>query len=308
MSFFLLLYIHIMFRIRQIFRTLTLNTKAGFSFFIFIMIMMIVKLPLDYFPLLFLFLVVVFHLGRKDINFLKKVFYKNWRFIILIENLLVWGFFTMININYKYDRESFIYLFIVILFSFFIRSTKKKFIIKWTALPNSLFEWKSYLRRNTIFILLCYPLVLASAYESSTLIFGGLFILDPVSHLFKYNESKEMLDMYFSKTTFKEKIKNNIIFFNLVLAPLYILFIILNITSFYIVLYYMVFMNLYYLLIITRKYSLYLHDKEVTDYYMGTYFENLILAMTVIPALFSIKKNIELSNQKIKSYVRNPKY
>lgn len=308
MSFFLLLYIHIKFRIRQIFRTLTLNTKAGFSFFIFIMIMMIVKLPLDYFPLLFLFPVFLFHLGRKDVYFLKKIFYKNWRFIILIENLIIWGFFTMININYKYDYKSLIYLFIVLLFSFFIGSTKKKPILKWSSLPNSLFEWKSYLRRNTILIVLCYPLVLTSAYESSTLIFGGLFILDPVSHLFKYNESKEMLEMYFTRISFKEKLKNNIIFFNLVLAPLYILFIVLNISSFYMVLYYIVFMNLYYLLIITRKYSLYSHNNEVTEYYMGTYFENLILAMTVIPALFSIRKNIELSNQKIKSYVRNPKY
>ena len=73
MSFLLLLFIHINFRIRQIIRTLTLNAKAGFSFFIFIMIMMMVKLPSDYFPILFLFPVVVFHLGRKDTYFLKKV-------------------------------------------------------------------------------------------------------------------------------------------------------------------------------------------------------------------------------------------
>ena len=308
MSFLLSLFIHINFRIRQIIRTLTLNAKAGFSFFIFIMIMMMVKLPSDYFPILFLFPVVVFHLGRKDTYFLKKVFYKNWRFIILIENLLIWGFFTLININYKYDRESLVYLFIVVFFSFFIGSTKKKFIIKWSPLPSSLFEWKSYLRRNTILILLCYPLILASAYESSTLIVGGLFILDPVSHLFKYNESKEMLEMYFTRISFKEKIKNNLLFFNLVLVPLYILFIILNINSFYILIYYIIFMNLYYLLIITGKYKLYSHNKSETEYYMGTYFENLFLAMTVIPALFSIKKNIELSNQKIKKYVRNPKY
>lgn len=308
MSFLSLLLIHIKFRIRQIIRILTNNAKAGLSFFLFIIIIMIVKLPSDYFSFLFLFPTLIFHLGRKDINFLKKVFYKKWRLIILIENFLICFFLTLININYRYNSSSIAYLLIVILFSFFIVNSKKKTIIEWKVLPYSLFEWKSYLRRNTLLTFLCYPFILASAYENSTLIIGGLFILDPISHLFKYNESKEMFEMYFTRISLKEKIKNNLLFFNIILTPLYVLFIVLNINNFYVLIYYIAFMNLYYLLIITRKYSLYSHDKEITEYYMGTYFENLVLSMSIIPALFSIKKNIELSDLKIKKYVRNPKY
>ena len=309
MSFLFLLFIHIKFRIRQIIRMLTFNSKLVISSFIFIMLIMAVKLPDNYFPILFLFPVIIFHLGRKDIYFLKKTFHRSWRFTILLENLIIWAFLSAINIHYRYDVKSIACVFIILILSFFVKSIeKKKTLLKWNFLPYPLFEWRSYLRKNTILIILFYPLILTSAYESSTLIFGGLFILDPVSHVFKHNECKEMLDMYFSRISLKEKVKQNIIFFNIALTPLYILFVILNLTSFYIVIYYIAFMNLYYLLVVTEKYKLYAHDKPHTEYYMGNYFEKLFLAITIVPALFSIKKNIELSNQKIKSYVGNPKY
>ena len=53
-----------------------------------------------------------------------------------------------------------------------------------------------------------------SDFKTALLIFVGIFILDYFSNIYEHNESKEMLEMYFKKHTFEEKLKSNLNIFN----------------------------------------------------------------------------------------------
>ena len=62
-------------------------------------------------------------------------------------------------------------------------------------------------------------------------------------------------------------------------------------------------MNLYYSLILTRKYKIY-NYKEKTNYYnMGVYLEYFFCSITVIPAIFVLRENIKTAKRNIKLYV-----
>jgi hypothetical protein len=112
-----------------------------------------------------------------------------------------------------------------------------------------------------------------------------------------------MLEMYFKKHSFEEKLKTNLYFFNILLLPTYLGFLILNYEDSNFLIYYFVFMNLYFLLILTRKYKIYDH-KEKTNYYnMGVYLEYFFCSITIIPAIFVLRENIKTAKRNIKLYV-----
>ena len=295
---------HFIFRIQQGFRIFNLNPKISLPILLVLGALIAVKLPSNYYyPSLFFALTLTFHINRKDISFLKKVFVKNWRLIIYIESAIIYAIFLLGNINYKIEKIGISLFFTIILFSFFYPKEKPNFSLKWNFIPDSLFEWRSFLRKNTWFAIIGYVIIILSAYQTALLIFVGIFILDYFSNIYEHNESKEMLEMYFKKHSFEEKLKTNLYFFNILLLPTYLGFLILNYEDSNFLIYYFVFMNLYFLLILTRKYKIYDH-KEKTNYYnMGVYLEYFFCSIIIIPAIFVLRENIRTAKKNIKLYV-----
>lgn len=266
--------------------------------------MIFMKLPENYYyPPLFFLLILLFHYDRKDIPFLKKVFVKSWRWIIILEAVLMYSILIGGNIHYQFERTVLFAFPGFALLAFITPRTRPWMMLHWNYIPDDLFEWKSFLRKNTWLAVLGFIMILGSSYHPVALFLAGAFALDYISHLYEPNENKEMLEMYFRKYTLKKKIRKNSLFFNILLSPAYCLFLILNSAESMYLLYYFVFMNLYFMLILTRKYKYY-HYKERNNYYnMGVFIEYTICSMAILPAVFILKNNIKKASQNIKTYV-----
>lgn len=295
---------HLKFRLYQSFRLLNLNPRASIPVLIILGALIVVKLPeACYYPPLFFILALLFHYERKDIPFLKKVFVTSWRWVIMLEAAFIYSILLCGNIHYKLEKTALFSLPALVLLAFITPRTRSWLALQWNYIPDDLFEWKSFLRKNTGLAILGFLVIWGSAYHPVTLILAGVFALDYVSHIYELNENKEMLEMYFRKYTLKEKLRRNSLFFNILLLPAYGLFLVLHPAETLYILYYFVFMNLYFLLILTRKYKHY-HYKEKGNYFnMGVFIEYTICSMTIIPAVFILKKNIKEASQNIKTYV-----
>ncbi|MCW3168261.1 hypothetical protein OMO38_06950 [Chryseobacterium sp. 09-1422] len=244
-----------------------LNPKISLPAFLIFGCLMVVEFPQPImYPAVFFLLIFIFHINRKDILFLQKIFISNWRLIIFLESAIIYSIFVMANINYKIDQFAVLFFAALISFAFFYPKKQIHFVLQWNFIPTYLFEWKSYLRKNTILVILGYLILVISSYNPASLILCGIFTFDFIGAIFEPNESKEMLEMYFRKYDFTFKLKKNVAFFNLLLLPTYTGFLIFNYTESFYLLYYIIFMNLYFLLILTRKYKIY-SFKERGNYY-----------------------------------------
>lgn len=299
-------YTHFKFRINQSLRMFNLNPKISLPAFLIFGCLMVVKFPLAIlYPSLFFLLTFVFHINRKDIPFLQKVFVREWRLVVFLESVIIYSIFLLANINYKIDQYALLFFAAVISFAFFYPKKQIRFGLQWNFIPTFLFEWKSYFRKNTILVILVYLILVMSSYYPASFILCGIFTFDFIGAIFEPNESKEMLEMYFKKYDFTFKLRNNLAFFNLVLLPTYIGFLVFNYAEGFYLLYYMVFMNLYFLLILTRKYKIY-NFKERGNYYgMIVFLEFFVCSILIIPAIFVIKQNIKEAKQNIRIYVGN---
>lgn len=300
------IYQHFQFRFNQSFRIFNFNPKVSLPVILVFGALMIVKLPQAiFYPLLYFSMVLVFHINRKDIPFLKKTFISSWRFIIFLESAFIYTLFLMANINYKIEKFGLV-TFVGIISLCFLQPKSKPFpTLQWNFISNDLFEWKSYMRKNTWMFILTYIVMIASAYYSASLILCGIFLLDYLSHVYENNENKEMLEVYFKKMNFKDKIYKNVIFFNALLSPTYILFLILNFNESLYLLYYVFFMNCYFLLILTRKYRLYHHHEKANYFSIAVFIEYFAYSITIIPALIMIRLNSKEAQQNISKYVGN---
>lgn len=300
------LLIHFKFRINQSLRLFNLNPKISLPAFLIFGCLMVVKFQVTaLYPFLFFVLVFIFHINRKDIPFLQKVFIKNWRWIIVLESVLIYFIFLMANINYRIDRYAFLFLAALGLFAYFYPKKQIRFGLKWNLIPTFLFEWKSYLRKNTLVFIPGYIILILSSYNQASLILFGIFMFDFIGALFEPNESKEMLEIYFKKYDLRFKLQKNMLFFNILLAPVYLFFTVLNSTESIYLLYYMIFMNLYLLLILTRKYKVYHYREKGNNYGMIVFLEYFFCSILVIPAVFIIFQNLRQAKQNIRMYVGN---
>lgn len=297
---------HFKFRFNQSFRIFNLNPKVSIPVLLLLCALIAVKLPEHYYyPILFFVLIALFHGERKDLPFLRKAFVQNWRWIILLETTIMYSALLFGNINYRIEKTGLIAYILIVSLVFIPPRIKPWLSLKWNFVPNSLFEWKGFLRKNSWKVILGFIVVMFSSYQPAAMILAGTFVLDFISPVYQPHESKEMLEMYFKKHTLKEKIRQNILFFNLLLLPVYCSFVILNLYESLYVLYYFAFMNLYLLLILVRKYKNYNHKNKESDYNMGVYLEYFLCSMTIIPALFLLKSGIKEANQNIRTYVGN---
>lgn len=300
------IFIHFKFRVNQSIRLFNLNPRKSFPLVLLFIGSIFIELPYAYlYPLLSIVAVLAFHLNRKDIPFLKKVNLEYWKLIVILETSFIYLIFILSNRNYHLDFYSAFGFSILLLFPWIKPSQSKKWVLMWNKIPNDLFEWKSYLRKNSVLFCIVYSLLLASAYHPTTLIFGAFFIIEYVALMFNDNENKELLEMYFKQNTFKEKLNRNVRFYNLMLLPVYILYLILNHAEAWYVLYYLVFMNLFLLLIITRKYKVYHYKEKSGNYNMAVFIEYFFCCITVIPAFFIIIQNSKQAKENINSYVGN---
>lgn len=300
------IYQHFQFRFNQSFRIFNFNPKVSLPVILVFGALMIVEFPKAYlYPLLYFSLALVFHINRKDIPFLRKIFVSNWRFIIFLESAVIYFIFLLTNINYKIEKFGLMMLGALILLCFLEPKSKPFPTLQWNFISNDLFEWKSYLRKNTWMFIFTYVIIIASAYYPASLILGGIFLLDYLSHIYENNENKEMLEVYFKKISFKDKIYKNLIFFNSLLLPTYITFLILNFNENLYLLYYIFFMNLYFLLIITRKYKVYHHHEKSSYFSIAVFIEFFAYSMLIIPAYIMIRLNSKDAQQNIKNYVGN---
>lgn len=297
---------HFIFRFKQSVRICNLNPKVSIPVLLVFGALVAVKLPKnEYYPVIFFTLIALFHGERKDVPFLRKVFVQNWRWVLVLEATLMYSVLLLANINYKIEKTGLALYFLIALLSFIPPRTKPWLNLSWKFIPDSLFEWRGFLRKNSWKVILGYSIVMLSSYHPASLILAGTFVLDFISPVYQPHESKEMLEMYFKKYTLKEKIRKNTLFFNTMLLPVFCSFLILNPHESFYVLYYFAFMNLYLLLILLRKYKNYNHRNKESDYNMGVYFEYFLCSMTIIPALWMLNSNIKEANQNIKTYVGN---
>ncbi|MEJ5105922.1 MULTISPECIES: hypothetical protein [Chryseobacterium] len=295
---------HFKFRFIQSFRILNLNPKVSIPVLLVLGMLIAVRLPKnEYYPVIFFILIALFHSERKDIPFLKKVFVQSWRWIILLETGMMYTALLFGNVHYKIEKTGVALYLLIVVLAFIPPRTKQWLSLNWNFIPNILFEWKSFLRKNSWRAILGFIIIILSSYHPLTLIFAGVFALDFISFIYQPHESKEMLEMYFKQYTLKEKIRKNTLFFNILLLPVYCSFLILNPYESLYVVYYLVFMNLYLLLSLVRKYKNYNHKNKDSDYNMGVYLEYFLCSMTIIPALFMLKSGIKAANQNIKTYV-----
>ncbi|PTT19941.1 hypothetical protein DBR28_21075, partial [Chryseobacterium sp. HMWF028] len=272
---------HFKFRFYQSFRLLNLNPRASVPVLIILGVLMIMKLPENYYyPPLFFMLALLFHYERKDILFLKKVFVKRWRWVIVLEAAFIYSILLCGNIHYTLEKTVLFSLPAFALSAFITPRTRPWAALRWNFIPDDLFEWKSFLRKNTWPAILGFMVIWCAAYHPVTLILTGVFALDYLSHIYELNENKDMLEMYFRKYSLQQKLRRNSLFFNALLLPAYGLFLILHPAESLYILYYFAFMNLYFLLILTRKYKEY-HYKEKNNYFnMGVFIEYTICSMT----------------------------
>ncbi len=295
---------HLKFRFHQSFRLLNLNPRKSVPVLLILGGLMIMKLPGNYYypPLLFI-MILLFHHERKDIPFLKKVFVKRWRWVIILEAVVIYHILLFGNIHYTADSMALFSLPLFILLGFISPVIRHDAAFHWNFIPDDLFEWKSFLRKNTWLATLGLVIIWCSAYHPVTFILAAVLALDYLSHIYELNENKEMLEMYFRKYTLKQKLRRNSLFVNALLLPAYGLFLILHPAESLYILYYFAFMNLYFLLILTRKYRQY-HYKEKSNYFnLGVFIEYTICSLAIIPAVFILKKNIREASQNIRTYV-----
>jgi hypothetical protein len=300
------IYQHFQFRFNQSFRIFNFNPKVSLPVILVFGALMIVKFPQTvFYPLLYFSMVLVFHINRIDIPFLKKTFISNWRLIIFLESAFIYMLFLIANINYKIEKFGLLAFVAIILLCFLQPKSKPFPTLQWNFISNDLFEWKSYMRKNTWMFILTYIIVVASAYHQASLILCGIFLLDYLSHVYENNENKEMLEVYFKKMNFKDKIYKNVVFFNALLSPTYIGFLIFNFNESLYLLYYIFFMNCYFLLILTRKYKLYQHHEKANYFSIAVFIEYFAYSITIIPALIMIRLNSKEAQQNISKYVGN---
>ncbi|WP_326983319.1 hypothetical protein VUJ46_01865 [Chryseobacterium sp. MYb264] len=298
------LFYHLKFRTAQTFRICNQNPKKSIPIVFILIAIIFVKLPYEVlYPILPLALAFVFHISRKDIPFIQKVFSKKWPLIIFIELLIIYSLCLLSNINYKVDLYGLIAA--IGLIPLICWNPKVNFDIglQWNFIPDYFFEWKSFVRQYSWLFIVGYLILLCSAYHTLSLFLGAVFLTDYLSHIYEHNENKEMLITFFRKNSFNQKLRKNAVLFNILLLPVYIGYLIFNYAESGYILFYMLFVNLYFLLIVSRKYKLYDYKDKTNSFSIIVHLEYSFYSITVIPALIIIRQNFKQAQENISKYV-----
>lgn len=300
------IYHYFNFRLKQFFRIFNLIPNIGFSVLLCLILLFNINFKVsDYFLLLFAILIFVYQLSRKDISFLKKVFVTNWRFVVFLENLILYAIILMVTNNYRIDIKTTFVIPVLCLLTFVDPIKKTSKILKLNFIPSYLFEIKSLIRQRLLLVILSFVLSLISGFHTFTLFLFSFLSISCVSAAFQHFESNEIFISFFTKYDLDFKIYKNILAFNLFLLPTYLMFLFFNYKEIAILLYYIFYINVWAVLLITRKYKTYTYKEKNNIYNISDVFIDLILSLAVFPALLVIKINTKNANQNIATYVTN---
>ena len=154
---------HFKFRLSQSFRLLNLNPRASIPALLIFIILIVMKLPeSDYYPPLFFILTLLFHYERNDIPFLKKVFVASWRWVVGFEAASIYSVLLLGNIHYQFEKTGGVCFLLIALSGFLTPGAVTLPAWKWNFIPEDLFEWKSFLRKNSWMAVLGWMVVLLS--------------------------------------------------------------------------------------------------------------------------------------------------
>lgn len=110
--------------------------------------------------------------------------------------------------------------------------------------------------------------------------------------------------MCFRKQILKYKIVKNLTFFNFILVLTFVFYLINDNLPFYF-LFYICVVNIFFVLIILRKYSQYSYKEKENEYNTGIYMEYLIISSLILPGIYKAIKIYQSAQQNISNYVGN---
>lgn len=296
---------YLKFRFFQFFRCFNHDINKLNYLFISLIIVLFVKFPNTiFYSLALLFIFFSYHIQRKDLRFVRKLFPVNRSFIIFFEYLLFYLIALFLIKDYQYDLGFGLSLFVLYLIAL-IPSLKTKRVFSFDFISFHLFEIKSYIRRNLPFCVVLYALLVGSTYHFFTFLLLLIILLDYISNIFLINEPKEIYTLYFSNYSIKDKIKSYSMFFHLLFLPVYIIYIILHYKNLE---YLLVFITVFQGFLIERilyKYKNY-NPKQKENYLFVTQsFILTVKSFLIFPVLLELRSNIKNCQNIISDYVRN---
>jgi hypothetical protein len=257
----------------------------------------------NWYALVSIGVIFLYHFLRKDLGFLKNVLGKEFYFIIVTEYLLIWLFINAFFI-FKTENHLFLLSFLGCFFLPFISFKKyffNPFFIKY--IPKILIEWKSYFRRKLAGFLLFIVFSAFLGYHPATLFLCLFLWINYILIIYAPTESKELLIAQFSKIGLRKKCFYSSVFCVLLSLPMFMVYLFLNYSQPEYLVYFILYIFLANYTIITHKYFNFNEKSPENPANESEFFKHLLLIITIVPALLSIYHNRKEAEKKIKNYV-----
>lgn len=256
----------IQFRFKQIGRSLKevgiVRTIIIFAFLVATFIgfsKLIIERNLLLIPI-YLALSLPFHLSRKDQSFLRKLTIPIKIVWATEYNLIAVPFTIFFAINQQWQLVLLGHLLTTLII--FIPNSivakqsslgREKFI---TLIPKHLFEWRSYFRKRKYMFSIPYLLTLALSFSLFAQFIGILFLLGFLPEVYNQLESKELIEIYSTNSSFlSSKLKDHSVFIQLLFLPLYLLFVVFHYQFWYLLIYLIIIVELSVCFGLLYKYS-----------------------------------------------------
>jgi len=294
------------FRFKQFLRIANSDFGSFFSYLIFGLVIFYYDFKYDWlFLIYYIFPALYFINKRKDIPFIKNLFINLNYFILLLENLFLYiVIFFLINSKTSFwvDVTG-----LILCFSYPVINLKKYI---WTKninlsyLPLETFEWKSFFRKNPLYLIVFFLLLLLSSYHPFTLSIMIFLFCDIINSVYSVIEPKEIYSSYFTNNTLNEKLNKSLLIINAIILIPSIFCFLLNVKLYFIIIICISVLNMFTISIILHKYSNYNIDtSKIRNHNMGQIIALFISIFLIFPWLFDyfqLKKNAQL---KINKYV-----
>ncbi|MDR2204888.1 MAG: hypothetical protein LBE36_01845 [Flavobacteriaceae bacterium] len=258
----------------------------------------------DWYAVVSIGIIFLYHFTRKDIGFLKNVLGKEYYFICVAEYLLIWLF---VNVFFIFKTDNYLFLWsITVCFIVPAISFKKYFFNPFFIdyVPAILIEWKSYFRKNLTKSLLFIVFSVFCGYHSATLFLCLFFWIDFLFRIYSPIESKELLTAQFSMTDLRKKSFYSSVFCIFLSIPMFVTFCVLNFSQLEYLFYYVLYIFISNYIIIINKYANF-NEKTKNNIAVNDAdsLKFMLLIITIIPALFYIYNEGKKAEKKIKNYV-----
>ncbi len=291
----------IKFRVKQFFRILRsigwINLLV-ITPMIFIFILTIIENLQNkfspYYVLIYAIVVMMTHAYRKDDNFLKKIGVSRFILYTLEYSLMCLPLsFIFCWIGY-YWIAAIGHLIIIFLSALFLKYNPKfsSSAKNWRLafVPDTLFEWKSSIRVLNYKFIFIWLLGLATSINIYAYFFFILFFISIISETFKSTEGKEFRPV--NTKQLLKKLKYNTYLMIILIIPHIIIFILSNITYWYIIIGVVLYLFLYQIYCILYKYRIYSQYRDSSNQLPAAIFAIIcpLLPISIPIIIFSFFK------------------